>query len=295
VPAHLLGPHVVGQRVVVRRVLVGETGPTGGPAFTDVLGICESWADGVAVIRPESGPPVEIPIELIVSGKPVPPRASARQRISVRDAELHTAALTRGIEISTLGEWQFRYEPAPAGRVRSRFNSCLAMGSPGLAIDEALTAVVEFYAARGRTPQVQVEAGSAIDAEIRSAGWRPVPGKDSVFMLGSLAQVRRRLPTAPPRLAVTADGPYLAVHTSEASGDAGLDGDWIGLHGLVVDPGHRRTGLARAVIAALLEAGAEQGATTVWLHVETTNAPALALYDSLGFAEHHRCRYYATD
>ena len=38
-PAHL-GPHVVGQRVVVRRVLPGRDRPSGGPAMTDVLGIC---------------------------------------------------------------------------------------------------------------------------------------------------------------------------------------------------------------------------------------------------------------
>ena len=37
-----LGPHVVGERVVVRRLLRGETGPTGGPAFTDLLGTCLS-------------------------------------------------------------------------------------------------------------------------------------------------------------------------------------------------------------------------------------------------------------
>jgi hypothetical protein len=35
-----LGPHVVGQRVVVRRVVHGETGPSGGPALTDLLGTC---------------------------------------------------------------------------------------------------------------------------------------------------------------------------------------------------------------------------------------------------------------
>jgi hypothetical protein len=29
----------------------------------------------------------------------------------------------------------------------------------------------------------------------------------------------------------------------------------------------------------------------VWLHVETGNAPALALYESLGLQVHHRCRY----
>ena len=69
-----LGPHVVGQRVVVRRVLRGETGPSGGPAMTDVLGTCESWEDGLVRVRREDGTVVEIAVADIVSGKPVPPR-----------------------------------------------------------------------------------------------------------------------------------------------------------------------------------------------------------------------------
>src|ERR1700740_2317011 len=78
-----LGPHVVGQRVVVRRVLPGETGPSGGPAMTDLLGICEAWADGVASVRAEDGTLVEIPFEHIVSGKPVQPRPGVGKRDSV--------------------------------------------------------------------------------------------------------------------------------------------------------------------------------------------------------------------
>ena len=276
----------------MRRLLPGVTGPTGGPAFTDVLGTCESWADGVAVVRPESGAPVEIPIELIVSGKPVPPRASPRLRVSARDAELHTAALERAVETVALGAWQLRHEPHPVGRVRSRFNSCLAMGDPGMALVEAADAVRTFYAERGRPAQAQVETGSEVEAELVRRGWTPVAGKDSIFLLASIAQVRRRLTAAAVDLAVTTDGPYLSARSAGARGEAGVDGDWLGLHGLFVEPAERRRGLARAVVGALLEAGAEQGATTAWLHVETGNAPALALYDSLGFVEHHRCRYY---
>ncbi|MFT4286677.1 hypothetical protein [Nocardioides sp.] len=63
--------------MVVRRVVEGETGPTGGPALTDVLGMCTAWADGICVVESEAGP-VEIPIALIVSGKPVPPRPTRR-------------------------------------------------------------------------------------------------------------------------------------------------------------------------------------------------------------------------
>ena len=45
------------ERVVVRRLVRGETGPSGGPAMTDVLGVCESWTDGVVVVRREQRRP----------------------------------------------------------------------------------------------------------------------------------------------------------------------------------------------------------------------------------------------
>ena len=53
----------------------------------------------------------------------------------------------------------------------------------------------------------------------------------------------------------------------------------------------RRRGLGRAVMAALLGWGAERGATTAYLQVLGHNAPALALYDSMGFTTHHAYAY----
>jgi ribosomal protein S18 acetylase RimI-like enzyme len=46
-------------------------------------------------------------------------------------------------------------------------------------------------------------------------------------------------------------------------------------------------------MAALVGWGAERGATTAYLQVLADNAPALALYDRLGFATHHAYRYLA--
>ena len=80
--AHGLGAHVVGQRVVVRRVLPGETGPSGGPAMTDVVGTLVAWGAATCVVAPESGPPVTIALSDVVAGKTVPPRASTRRRNS---------------------------------------------------------------------------------------------------------------------------------------------------------------------------------------------------------------------
>jgi ribosomal protein S18 acetylase RimI-like enzyme len=265
--------------------------------MTDVLGICESWGDGVVVVRREDGTAVEIATADIVSGKPVPPRPSARLRFSVRESEGHAAPLWPGVGREPLGEWELRTEPQPADRLRKRANSCLAMGDPGMPLDSAADAVVSFYRAHGRPPMVQVEADSDDERWFESAGWQPVAGGDALFLVGSLSRVRRRLGTVGPAEAdveVDVEGPRAtAAIAGRAVAKAAVDGDWLGVHGLHVDPAARRQGLARAVTGALLEWGAEQGALTVWLHVETGNAPAIALYESMGLEVHHGCRYLA--
>ena len=292
--AHGLGPHVVGLRVVVRRILPGETGPSGGPAMTDLLGVCTSWGDGRCVIAPETGDPVEIRLADIVSGKPVPPRPSVRHRVSTRAAEQHTLSLWPGLETEPLGDWVLRSDPAPVGRLIKRANSCLAIGDPGVDLASATGRVEEFYGARGRRVLAQVEGGSDVDVALVAAGWEPVPGGDADFLIASLSRALRaaRAGDAEPRVTVAGDR-VLAEVDGAASGRATLDGDWLGLHGLAVDPAYRRRGLGTAVVAALLEWGAERGATTAWLHVEVDNEPGLALYEGLGFRTHHTCRYLA--
>ena len=293
--AHGLGPHVVGQRVVVRRLVRGETGPSGGPAMTDVLGVCTSWRDGVCTVRPETGAAVEIPLADIVTGKPVPPRASARQRVSARDAERHSLPLWPFVERVPLGDWELRTDPAPVGRLLKRANSCLAFGDPGMPLAEAADVVRDFYDARGRDALVQVELGSEPDSALADLGWTAVPGGDAHFMVTSLAMAIRSA-GRDSDVALEEDGPRVRVvrvvdGREIGSGRGALDGDWLGLHALWVEPSHRGERHATAMMAALLEWGAERGATTVWLHVETDNEPALALYGGLGFRIHHTNRY----
>jgi N-acetylglutamate synthase len=59
----------------------------------------------------------------------------------------------------------------------------------------------------------------------------------------------------------------------------------VGLFCLAVEPDRRRTGLATAVVRALL---AEAEADTAYLQVEESNAPGIALYSRLGFTEAYR-------
>lgn len=285
----VLGSHVVGQRIVVRRLVPGETGPTGGPAFTDLLGVCLSWSADGCVVQPETGDPVTIPLELIVSGKPVPPRPSVRHRVSVAEAESHVSSLWADILVEPLGAWTLRRLP---GSPRRRANSCVAMGDPGLPFAEAEAAILDFYARNDAPPQVKVEVGSDEEAAFRAAGWSPLVDGDAHFLLASVARVRRALGATTATLEV--DGPR-AVATippaGVARGCAAYDRDWLGIHGVHVEPAYRRRGLARDVLSALLGWGAELGATTAWLHVEVDNAPGIALYESLGFSTHHTSRY----
>lgn len=286
---HLLGPHVVGQRVVIRHLLP----PGSGAGATDVLGECVAFGD-VVVVRREDGEIVRIPVDSIVSGKPVPLRASVRQRVSARAAEDHTLRLWQGVEQQQIGEWMLRTEPHPPGRLRKRANSCLAIGDPGCSFEEAAARIEAFYRAKGRDILIQVEADSAVEQQVRDSGWQHVAGGDSEFLLTSLAHALR---TRPPRLrdeiTFTEDGDRARVEIpGVAVGEATFDRDWLGLHALDVAPEHRRRGVATAVLRELLEWGAELGGSTAWLHVEVDNQAALELYRGFGFRGHHGCRYY---
>jgi len=290
--AHTLGPHVVGTRVVVRRLVPGETGPTGGPAMTDVLGVCLRWSDGECVVQPETGPAVTIPLRLIVSGKPVPPRPSVRSRVSPLEVHRHVASLWPDVTVEEVGDWVLRAAPPVDGRLLRRANSALAMGDPGVALSEALDRVREFAGRHDRPPLAVVEVGSETETALASLGWTPAGPPPVHTLLAPVARTRRGLPAPPDDALLDEDGDRVTVRLGDvARGRAAVDGDWLGLHGVLVDPAHRRRGLARAVVSALLEWGAERGATTAWLHVESDNAAAVALWESAGFRTHHHHRY----
>ncbi len=282
---HTLGPHVVGQRVVVRHLL-----PDG--SATDVLGTCTAWGEDSLTVDRDGHGPVVIPLSTVVTGKPVPPRASVRARVSAREVELHSFADWPEVVREPLGDWVVRSSPPIGGRLLKRGNSALAMGDPGVPLAAAADQVRSAYARLDRVPLAQVERDGEVEQALRELGWEPFGVGDSATMLASLAQVVRLLP-APPQTIAEETPTRLTVSLPDgtARGGASLDGDWLCVHSLTVDPEHRRRGLARQVLAELLDWGASRGARTAWLHVESDNAPALALYERLGFRTHHLNRY----
>ncbi len=260
--------------------------------MTDLLGTCTSWGDGVCVVAPETGDPVEIAIADIVSGKPVPPRPSARHRIDPGEAQHRALALWPDLETRSVGQWLLRHSPTSPNR---RANSVLAMGPVGDPGD--YEQVVEFYLERTGRPVAAVLPDSPGEDFFLGHGWVPESGDaDTVFELASVARARRALRSAPAREVelVEADGLAVARIGDLASGIAAYDRDWVGFRSLEVAPAHRRQGLGLAVMAALLEWGSEQGATTAYLQVLGDNTAALGLYEGLGFTEHHAYRYLAS-
>jgi GNAT superfamily N-acetyltransferase len=194
-------------------------------------------------------------------------------------------------------------------------------------LDEALTYVRDWYAARDLPAYVQTATGAegtqeVLCAELEARGWaREVSAGLWIGALAPLAD--REAPEASEVvLARTADEAWLgryqrkglsevALHVlgsgpsvwfatvpgaegepPAAIGRCVVDGRWAGFAAVEVDPAQRRRGLATAVMAALARRALDEGASAAWLQVEADNAGARALYAGMGFAAHHTYHHY---
>lgn len=216
-----------------------------------------------------------------------------------------------------LGEWRLRWADGFTGRA----NSALAVGDPGRPVPEALRVVCDFAHDRGIPPMVQVLRDSPNEHAIAAEGWaeakRHHRGHEVVVL------------TTPLTGTATADG--VTVHDEPTPewwaltlgpgedtdaaravltggkvgyGVATLDGvtagvvrgalvdGWLHVGRLEVDPAFRRRGLASALMGGLHAWGAEHRAGHAVLQVAEGNSGALALYAGLGYAPHHRYRYW---
>jgi GNAT superfamily N-acetyltransferase len=278
----------VGQRVVVRHLL-----PDG--RATDVLGTCTAWGAGSLTVDREGHGPVTIALADVVTGKPVPPRASVRARVSAQEVEGHVAALWESVTTEPLGQWVLRASPPHGGRLRRRGNSALAMQEPGIGWVDAAWGVRRFYDALDQTPTIQVERGSQVERMLAPLGFVPMGDGDAHAQLASVARALRSARSVAPRVPAEVDegegSVTVTLGSGAASGRGVLSGDWLLVESVAVDPAERRRGLATAVLADVLDWGASLGATTALLHVETDNSGAIALYERHGFVTHHTNRY----
>ncbi|MEU9186428.1 GNAT family N-acetyltransferase [Streptomyces sp. NPDC048484] len=316
-------PADVGKRVSVRRL---REGAPEGEKFTDTVGVLTSWDAGVLLITRRSGESVRIPESALVAGKVVPSAPARRRGPAASYGELARVAARawQPVERERLGEWELR---AASGFTR-RANSVLPLGDPGVPLDEALSLVREWYAARGLPAYTQTATGAEgtqepLCAELEARGW--VREVTAELWIGALAPVAD-LPDPDPERTVTlsraADegwlGRYQRKGVSEvalkvlgsgpsvwfatvpgtepgvpaAIGRCVVDGRWAGFAAVEVDPALRRQGLATTVMTALARRALAEGASAGWLQVEAENTGARALYGRMGFAAHHAYHHY---
>ncbi|MEU6853624.1 GNAT family N-acetyltransferase [Actinacidiphila alni] len=200
-----------------------------------------------------------------------------------------------------------------AGGFTRRANSALVDGDPGRPLDEALAYVTGWYGERGTTPYLQVPDGSPYAAAVADRGWvreadtvvrtaplaplTRLPGADAVTLSRTpdaawLAAYHRTGELADAALKVVSGGPSVWFATAPgAIGRSVVEGPWALFGAIEVAPEHRRKGLATAVMGALARRAADEGATVAYLQVEAENAAARALYDGLGFTDHHGYHY----
>ena len=285
--------------------------------MTDVLGICESWGDGIMTVRREDGGLVEIATGDIVSGKPVPPRPSVHRRLGAATADRLALPGWQPLESAPLGEWVLR----ASNGFSSRGNSVSALGLPDRPLMEAVDAVAQWYLARSLPARAHVLPGGPEAEAFAQAGWSAY--ESTQLMLSSVSRVLRRLGSdqvAEPRHDATLDASWLATDERSARfgdparqvleagevtfatvrdqddvvlarGRGTLHGDWVGVSCLWTREDQRGNGLGSAVLESLLAWGAERGATTSYLQVLEANTAAIGLYQARGYEVHHRYEY----
>ena len=326
---------LVGSRVAVRHRL-STPDPATGATLTDVLGDLVAVLDpGLLRIRTRTGT-VDVPLESVVAGKPVPPRASRpappHLAVSVTDLVAVMARHWNPADGFRLGGWWLR----AAGGFTNRANSAVPLGPPGVPDDEAEAFVRRFYADRGLAATASIaapapggvpdDAGPAgpAGALLRARGWRPVEDGSALVLVAALGGLRAAADLPAGLELRSADRPdpgWLATYryrgqelpahavelllsAPEQSFWSVLDGErtvavargscgdgWAGLSAVEVDPGYRRRGLARVLLAAVARWAWERGAASCYLQTAESNRPAQRLYLSAGFVPHHRYDY----
>lgn len=218
-----------------------------------------------------------------------------------------------------IGGWRLN---AAGGRT-GRANTCWALEAPDRDPAAAIAAVEAWYDRQGQAPKFKTTDGATAPAELpallTARGYRA--STETLVMLGPVGGQSEAVITAEP------DAPFQAVlfealykdpadaeerletvrriappvffarldldGAPAAVGACAVEGQWAGISLMRTVERARRQGLARRIVGGLLEQARLAGAMRGYLQVEAENTGAVALYQSCGFEEAYRYRYWA--
>lgn len=296
--------------------------------MTDVVGMLTSSDQTHLGVETRSGH-VRIARSDVVAAKVVPPRpvrrAAPHLAVSATDLERVMVEGNPPIERERLGGWLLR----AGGGYTGRANSVLPLGEPDRPMADAVDVAEQWYGARGLEPQFAPYgppgfevADDPLGAELLGRGYRP--RLTAVVMTGAtagmpephlpqgchltaqdhltdewLAATDGRALRTPEAARAVLTGPreqsFLSVRDDDgailAVARAPRNDGWAGVFGVRVLPGRRRRGLGAALTCAAVAEARAHGIRSMFLQVESENAPAIALYERLGFTTHHCYRY----
>jgi ribosomal protein S18 acetylase RimI-like enzyme len=308
---------LLGVRVSLR-YRIGQR--DGRPLYSDAVGELSAAGAGALLVQTRRGP-VRVERAAVVAVRAVPPAPPRRASLTAiaRLEELCADAWPAQVD-RPLGRWRLR----AAGGYTGRANSALAVGDPGVPVPAALDAVRAFSREHAIPARVQVPIGSPWDTAVAAQGWVLDAGHEAgaevAVLVGPLTagtpDPRVELPERPSaewwRLGAGRQGPTPAQrHVLDPGGEprtafalvrdtggtavgqvrATVVEDHLHLSWLEVVPAERRQGLATLLLRAVGAWGHGHGARWGVLQVALKNTAAIALYEGLGYVEHHRYRY----
>jgi N-acetylglutamate synthase len=278
------------------RVTVRYRRPAGSvPPLTDAVGHLLD-VEPLVRIQTKTGTVVQFAAADVIAVRAL---SDAPVRTSQIRALEHAAALGwPGVEQQWLDGWLLR----AGGGVTSRANSAVPLDAS--AAPAAIPAIVDWYTQRGLTPRLAIadrllrvpgageQANAVLVREVCTA--EPDPSVRLSARPDEAWQRRYRREVPIEVLTSVIDGELafgmradLAVARASVT-DAPDGTRWVGLS--AVRAADRDAG--RALCEALLAWGAARGATRGYVRVLDDDHAAAGLAHSLGFALHHRARYF---
>lgn len=310
-----VGPDQLGSRIVLRRAV-------GAGSYVDLLGHLVGLEDSGLELVTGRGEHVVVPLAEVAAAKPVPPPPVSRgwevPMVSAEGMQRICSSGWPAAEVEPLGDWLLRAHDGLTGRA----NSVMAVGDPGLPLDDALGRVAGWYAARDLPVLAQQPQGGSVDRALDQRGWSML--HVTIVQVAPVARVLERLPvreelrstveptpsadwrglmhdldtgrpdrhleilTGPPRVG------FCTVFSDDVPvgiGRVSIEGEWAGVTSVDVAPSAQRRGVGTEVMRVLLEWAAGQGSVASYLQVRARNPAALGLYARLGYRTHHAYCY----